>query len=111
MEIAMNSLLAEMVEVIVHESNPEKVILFGSHAKDNADKDSDIDLLIIESEPFGVKRSRLKEISKIQRALSKFMVPKDILVYSNEEVAKWGDSVNHVISRSLREGKTLYERC
>ena len=110
MKAVTDGLLAEMVEAIVKEANPEKVILFGSHARGDTNMDSDIDLLIIEKEPFTRQRSRRMELSKIRRALSRFMVPKDILVYSSDEVAHWSNSLNHVISRSLREGKLLYER-
>lgn len=43
-------------------------------------------------------------------ALRKFQVPKDILVFSNEEVEYWHDSLNHVLARALWEGRILYER-
>ena len=75
-----------------------------------AREDSDVDLLVVEAEPFGAERTRLGEMSRIRQALSRFRVAKDILVYSKEEVEKWRDSLNHVIAHSLREGRVLYER-
>jgi len=72
--------------------------------------DSDIDFLVIEKEPFSKKRSRREEIAKIRRALSQFRIPKDILVYSQNEITKWKNSLNHIVSLCLREGKLLYER-
>ena len=37
-------------------------------------------------------------------------VPKDILVYSRDDVEYWRDSLNHILARALRERKVLYER-
>jgi predicted nucleotidyltransferase len=103
-------LLREMTDAIVEAVNPQRVILFGSHARGQAGPDSDVDLLIVEDRPFGVRRNRRQEMGRIRRALSSFRIPKDILVYSADEVEKWRSSLNHVISHSLREGKLLYER-
>ncbi len=48
----------EIVQRLVAAANPEQIILFGSRARDEAHDDSDVDLLVIESEPFGPQRSR-----------------------------------------------------
>ena len=102
--------LIAMMEAIVREINPERIILFGSHARGDAKIGSDIDLLIIEGEPFGHGHNRREEMARVRKALSKFRIPKDILIYSKDEIKKWHNSVNHVISHCLREGKVLYER-
>ncbi len=102
--------LDQMVAAIVDEVDPEKIVLFGSHAIGIATRHSDVDLLVVERVPFGPDRSRRAELSCIRRALNAFFVPKDILVYSSEEEARWRDSRNHVLARSLREGRLLYER-
>ncbi|MDE0373830.1 MAG: nucleotidyltransferase domain-containing protein [Rhodospirillales bacterium] len=103
-------LLQRMTTTIVEVVDPEQVILFGSHARGAAGTDSDIDLVVIEAEPFGPGRDRGAEETRLWRALAKFHVPKDILVYSREEVDYWRNSLNHVLARALREGKVLYER-
>jgi len=105
-----DELLDEMIDTIVQEVAPEQIILFGSQAKGTGTKESDIDLLIIETDPFTNKRSRKNEIIRIWKALSCFAVPKDILVFSRNEVEHWRTSVNHVIARALRDGKVVYER-
>ena len=46
-------ILDEMVHTLVREIAPEQIYLFGSRARGIARPDSDIDLLIVESEPFG----------------------------------------------------------
>ena len=102
--------LDEMVRIIVAEVDPEQVILFGSHARGDQREDSDVDFVVVETEPFGKSRSRRMEAVRLWKALSAFLVPKDILVYSSEEVESWRDSSTHVLGRALREGRTLYER-
>lgn len=105
-----NEVLNSIVDDIVKKVNPTKVILFGSTARGETNKDSDLDLLIIEKEKFNKDRSRRKELKSIRQLLMKYKIPKDILLYDEEEVAYWKDSSNHIISRCLKEGKTLYER-
>ena len=102
--------LARIVRVIVNEVDPETVILFGSQARGDATPNSDVDLIVIESEPFDASCSRLREAARLYRALAHFPVTKDILLYSQGEVEYWKDSLNYVIARALREGRVLYER-
>jgi predicted nucleotidyltransferase len=99
-----------MVRAIVDATDPEQVILFGSRARGTGKANSDVDLLIVHSEPFGVGRSRHRETVRAYEALSGMGVAKDILVYSRPEVEYWRDSLNHVVARALREGRVLYER-
>ena len=105
-----SDVIDEMVAAIVQTARPEQVILFGSAAVGGMGVDSDVDILVVEREPFGPHRSRRKEISRIRRALSRFRVPKDILVCCADEVSKWRGSPNHVIGRCLRDGVKVYER-
>jgi len=105
-----DAIITQMTECIVKEVNPERIILFGSAARGQVHDDSDIDLLVIEDAPFGADRSRFRETSRINRALARFNVAKDVLVYSVDEIARWRSSLNHVISQALREGRELYVR-
>ena len=105
-----DALIEQMAQAIVAEVDPEQVILFGSRGRGDEREDSDIDLLVVEAEPFGPERSRRQEMVRLYHALAQFPVPADVLVYSREDVAYWRDSLNHVLARALREGKVLYER-
>ena len=100
----------EIVQRIVAAANPEQIILFGSRARDEAREDSDVDLLIIESEPFGPKRTRLREIGRLESAIGRIALSTDLLVYSRNEVEHWRNVAHHVVSRALREGRVLYAR-
>jgi len=102
--------LDRMVRAIVAAVDPERVILFGSRARGDAGAESDVDLVVVEAEPFGPGRSRHDELVRLYHALADFRVAADVLVYSNADVAYWRDSLNHVLARALREGRTLHER-
>lgn len=102
------SLLRQMVSTIVSEVSPETIILFGSRARGDARPDSDVDLLVVETEPFSPQRSRWKEAARLYMALRNLGVSKDILLYSREEFEHWKNSLNHVVGRAHREGRVLH---
>ena len=105
-----DALIERMVQAIVAQVDPEQVILFGSRARGEERESSDVDLIVVEAEPFGPARSRHAELVRLYGALAGFPVAADVLVYSREDVDYWRDSLNHVLARALREGKVLYER-
>ena len=64
MQTPNQATIDRLVEAIVREAAPEAVILFGSHARGDARPDSDVDLIVIEAEPFTAQRSRRAEYSR-----------------------------------------------
>ena len=104
------AIVGQMVQALVEEADPEQVILFGSRARGDSLEHSDVDLIVVEAEPFGPERSRHKEMVRLRQALRPFRVPVDVLVYSQEDVDYWRDSLNYVLARALREGRVMYER-
>ena len=103
-------LIEDMVQAVVEEVRPQRIYLFGSCARDSYTPNSDVDLLIVEQDEFGPERNRWSELKRIRKALKPFRVPKDVLVYSQDEFEKWEDSINHIISHAVREGKLIYEK-
>lgn len=104
------ALLEQMVEVIVREADPESIILFGSRARGEAGPESDVDLLVVEREPFSAGRSRMREVNRLYMALRYIPVSKDLLLYSRDEFDHWKTSLNHVVGRAHREGRVLHAR-
>ncbi len=102
--------LQSLIASIVNEVHPEQVVLFGSYARGDAREDSDVDLLIIEREPFGPERSRNREAGRLYRRLAGFGIAKDLLLYSRDEVDRYSESENHIVARALKEGRLVYEK-
>jgi predicted nucleotidyltransferase len=100
--------LRRMIDILVREADPEAIILFGSRARGDARPDSDVDLLIIEREPFGPGRSRIQEAARLYHALRHLPASKDLLVYSRDEFQRWKEALNHVVANATREGRVLY---
>lgn len=84
---------------------PAKVILFGSHARSEADPESDLDFLVIESEV----PSRFDEMLRLRRVLNPLRVPADVMVASASHVEEWGGVEGTLLNAALREGRVLAE--
>ncbi len=89
----------------LREYDPERIILFGSHARRDADEYSDLDLVIIKEteERFLDRLKRVYEIMQPDFAL-------DILVYTPGEFAHMLEEGNPFLERVLEEGIVIYER-
>lgn len=96
--------LQAAIDTLIDAARPERIILFGSHARGDARPDSDLDFLVIEAEV----EDRAKEMVRLRRALRPLRIPVDILVYSSEDVARWGDQPGSALYWALREGKVVY---
>ena len=95
-----------MVNRIAEKFHPEKVVLFGSHARGSAMADSDIDLLIVMSE----LKNRRKTTIEMRKILADIPVPKDIIVTSEEEIVKNNFSCNSIFHIALEDGKIIYDK-
>jgi predicted nucleotidyltransferase len=99
-------LLQEMADEIVGAARPEKVVLFGSHARGDASDDSDIDLLVIQETDL----PRPKRSVPLYSILRLYPYSKDIVVYTPEEVDAYRDLPQSFVMTALREGRVLYEK-
>jgi len=94
------------VDRIVAAADPSKVILFGSYARGEATEDSDLDLMVVEPEV----ANRAKEMARLRRAVGKFNIGVDVLVYSEAEFEERKNWLSSVVYWAQQEGKVLYER-
>jgi predicted nucleotidyltransferase len=98
--------VAAMAHRIVRRFRPEKVILFGSHATGRANRDSDVDLLVV----MPLTTSKAAHELEIRAALRAFLTPKDVVV-TTPEAFEWRRAVPGTIERSAaRSGRVLYEK-
>ncbi len=104
MEIDSN-FLNEIIKRVLSVASPEKIILFGSAAKGGMDSDSDIDLLVVESNP----GDRRKESVKIDEALSGIGYPVDVIVVSGEYFDSTRKIIGGIAYPADRYGRVIYD--
>ena len=100
-----NEFISMMTERIVQVYNPLQIILFGSQARGDADRNSDIDLLVVFSELSDKRKTAID----IMRNLSDIPVPKDILVSTPEELQRHRTRIGSVLRYAQQEGKVLWK--
>ncbi|MBM2817020.1 MAG: hypothetical protein HW421_3782 [Ignavibacteria bacterium] len=100
--------LKELVDKIVKEYHPEKILLFGSYSDGSANNDSDLDLLVIKES----HESRSNRIADLRMRLLKykFEFPIDVLVYTNKELQDENLGRFSFIYNVLKSGKVVYEQ-
>ncbi|MHB0877402.1 MAG: nucleotidyltransferase domain-containing protein [Anaerolineae bacterium] len=98
-------LIRQMVDTIVRQFGPLRVVLFGSRARGEARPDSDVDLLVVMPE----STDRRGVAVAIGRALADSPLPKDIVVTTPEEIRQRGHLVGNVLLPALSEGRVLYD--
>ncbi len=100
----IQDVLDEMVLRIVERFHPDRILLFGSHARGDAELDSDVDLLVV----MPVSGSRRKAAVDIRVALRDVPISKDIVV-TTPEAFEWRKEVTGTIEYpATHEGRVLY---
>ncbi|MDH5721618.1 MAG: nucleotidyltransferase domain-containing protein [Spirochaetia bacterium] len=98
--------LKKILKRLIHNYQPEKVILFGS-LNSNSTKANDIDLFIIKNDVPDLRRKRTYELDCL---FSDREVAVDFIVYRPSEVEKALKLKSPFITDILNTGKVLYER-
>jgi predicted nucleotidyltransferase len=98
------AVIRQFARAVAERFQPEKIILFGSHAYGTPHADSDVDILVV----MPVARNELDQAARISRAIDSHF-PLDIIVSTPRNLAwrlKEGDSFLREITT---KGKVLYE--
>ena len=98
------STLDDIIRRIVEVAHPEKIILFGSAARDDLNRHSDVDLLVVkdDSDPWAA-------MGDIYGNLRGVGVAVDAIVVTPAQMERYKDSHALVIKPALREGRVIYE--
>ncbi len=96
----------KIIQLIIGNYKPDKIILFGSYAYGQPSEDSDLDLLIIKDSNLP-RYKRAREIRKYLWGITD--VPKDIMVYTQAEIDEWRGVKEAFITQIVKNGKVLYE--
>ena len=102
------AVLAAVTSALVRDLAPERIVLFGSFARGDQNRASDLDLVVIAP-------STLPFCDRIGRALesagtASTRLPIEPLVYTPEEWERMVAEGSSFAALVLREGRVLYER-
>lgn len=101
-------LINYIVAKIVREIQPQKIILFGSYARGDFNRSSDLDLFIIKEDKELTSRELRRKVDALLRG-RKFAV--DLFIRKPEEV-EWNIKAENpfYLYHIFRDGKVLYEQ-
>lgn len=97
--------IKRFTEVLVNQFDPEKIILFGSHAWGEPDEDSDVDLLIVKK-----TNNRWQTHREMDGALYPRTTSLDLLVYTPKQLEKKYKGEDFFIRKIIKQGSILYEK-
>ncbi len=100
-----DSVISVMVDRIVGQFEPSRVVLFGFWARGTAIEGSDVDLLVVMNDVQDKRRAAIE----MRRSLGDLSVSKDIVVATHDEIESRGHVVGTVLHAALRDGKVVYE--
>ncbi|MGE5391814.1 MAG: nucleotidyltransferase domain-containing protein [Deltaproteobacteria bacterium] len=93
-----------IIEVLIKEYQPDKVVLFGSLAAGQVTEWSDIDLLVVKDTTKSFYE-RLEEVIEITQP----MIGADIIVYTPEEIKQMEESSLFLVEEVLKKGRIVYD--
>ncbi len=96
----IESLVQKNVEAV----HPLRIILFGSYIRDQANPESDIDVLVVM--PEGVHCRQTAQL--LYRQIRGLGVPFDILVTTPGALEKHKDNIGLIYRTVLKEGREIY---
>ncbi|MBI4559000.1 MAG: nucleotidyltransferase domain-containing protein [Candidatus Hydrogenedentes bacterium] len=102
----IQKLIGEIIDRIVRDYQPEKIVLFGSFAYGRPHRDSDVDLLIIKDTAERPIDRRVTVRRLLAPATGK--IPVELLVLTPRELGERQAIGDQFIGEILRCGKVLY---
>jgi predicted nucleotidyltransferase len=106
METDFDEQIRNVTMYLAQALNPERIILFGSHAYGQPAADSDVDLLIVMD---SAERPAARA-ARVSRLLRPRPFPVDILVRTPQEIEHRLDIGDDFVRQILECGKVLYDR-
>jgi predicted nucleotidyltransferase len=103
---ASHSEFDEIVRRIVEVAQPERVLVFGSAARDTAGPHSDLDFLVVKTGRYNAR----KVAGLIYQRMRGIARPIDLVIVTPQQVKENRNSPFSVLCPALREGRVVYER-
>ena len=97
--------IAEIVDRIVQAASPHRIVLFGSYARNEADPESDVDLLVL----FDELTDRHEMTRRLYSRLVGSALPKDLVIATRREFERYREVTNCIFWVAAHHGQVIYE--
>lgn len=96
--------IAEAVELLRQAAPGATIIVFGSAARGETTRNSDLDILVVEP----TVTDQWGEMVRLRRAIRPVRVAADVIVVSQETFDRWADTPNTVLYEAAHEGRVFH---
>jgi len=101
-----DELLREIRGRIVRALAPERVILFGSYARNRATRDSDLDLLVVTDQPI----NREEQGRRIRALFRDIPLSVQVITIARQEFEETQDVIGGIAYPAAKYGSVIYEK-
>lgn len=104
MDTRTKEILNSIINKIILNFSPQKIILFGSAAKEKMSENSDFDILVVMKN--GIHRR--KTTQSIYKCIADIGFATDIIVVTEDDIKLYGERAETIIYPALKEGRVLF---
>jgi predicted nucleotidyltransferase len=96
--------IRKAVELLQQAAPGSTIIDFGSCARGETNEESDLDVLVVESEV----TDQWEEMVRLRRAMRPVRLAADVIVVSQETFDTWADTPNTLLYEAAHEGRIFH---
>ena len=101
--------IRKIKDIILKVIDAEQIILFGSYARGDYKKDSDIDLMVILEKKIN-RKEKNRILDKMAVTFFENNLNIDLLIETKKDIEKYRNIIGTIIKPVLEQGRTLWKK-
>ena len=101
--------IEKIKDIILKAVDTEQIILFGSYARGDYKKDSDIDLMVITEQKID-RKEKNNILDKMAIILFENNLNVDFLIETKEDIEKYRNIIGTIIKPALEQGEIIWKK-
>jgi predicted nucleotidyltransferase len=99
----MDNKIQELIKQTFNDLDYERIILFGSRARDDFSKGSDYDILVIVERTLSIEE-KMRLSARLRKEFAQKGIDADIILKSHDEVEYYRNKIGSLVRTALKEG-------